>query len=128
MRNVIKISLIFTLGLILGCIITTVIFAKINQQNFADDYSRDVLEQANLAKILHLNKQEELLKNIEAKLPVYVLAIHENPDFLHSSDSEFALQTVRDFYECSKKEIPQEIAKILAELPPSPANFCEIKK
>lgn len=114
-------------GLVAGALITSVIFGKINQRQFAESYFQDLIEQAYLAKSLHFQRHGEILKDIEGKLPHYVLAINQNPELRDSPDAENALQRVKDFYECSSQKVPDEISKILADLPPDETPACALK-
>jgi hypothetical protein len=90
---------------------------KINQRQSAEHYAMSVIEQASLCTELRASRQEEVAKRIEASLPSYVLAIHQNAELQNAPHSQVALQRVRDFYEMNSLPIPEKILGILNDLP-----------
>ena len=127
MNSKIKLFIIFVAGLVVGSVTTFVIVGKITQQQFAVRYSTDLLEQVMLADELRDNKQEEIAKRIEARLPSYVLAIHQNKELRDAPNAQEALWRVKEFYVVNSVIVPNEISGILNELPQEPKTSCDIK-
>ena len=122
-----NVFLIFVVGLVLGSVATFIIVGKITQRQFAVQYSTDLIEQAVLAGELRANKQEEIAKRIETRLPSYVLAIHQNKELRDAPNAQQALWRVKEFYVVNSLVVPNEISGILNELPPEPPTSCDIK-
>lgn len=117
--------LFFLGGSLFGSFVTFLIIGKITQNQFADSYSTDVIEQLTIAKRLRENKQKELSENIENRLPGYVLAIHHNKELQSSEYYMEALWHIKSFYETNAIPFPAEIAEIMTNLPPEPPNVCQ---
>src|SRR5258705_6732808 len=83
------------------------------------------MDQANVALHIRAGKQMELLTNIEAALPSYVLAVDDG--FRGNPDSTNALWMVKAYYERNAILIPPEIKGILASLPAKPPTSCQIR-
>ena len=66
-----------------------------------------------------------LLKNIEAHLPSYVLAV--DGGFRGHAGSTNALWMVKAYYERNEIAIPPEIKGILDSLPAKPPTICQIR-
>lgn len=107
-----------------GSLATFLIIGKITQRQFAIQYSIDVIEQAVPAIELRANKQEEIAKRIETRLPSYVLAIHQNKELRDAPNAQQALWRVKEFYTISSLTMPIEIAGILNDLPAEPPTSC----
>jgi hypothetical protein len=127
MNSKVKAFLIFVVGLVVGSIATFIVIGKITQRQFALQYSTDVIEQAVLAIELRANKQEELAKRIETRLPSYVLAIHQNPELRDAPNAQLALWRVKEFYIVNSIAVPDEISGILNNLPAEPPTSCCLK-
>jgi hypothetical protein len=67
----------------------------------------------------------ELLTNIEAALPSYVLAVDDG--FRGSATSTSALWMVKAYYEQNQIAIPSDIKGILDSLPAKPPTSCQIR-
>ena len=127
MKGKIKALLIFTAGLVVGSVVTFVVIGKITQRQFAIQYSTSVIDQAVLAIELRANKQDEVARRLEASLPSYVLAIHQNKELRDAPNAQQALWRVKEFYTVSSLAVPNEISGILNALPPEPPTSCCIK-
>lgn len=127
MNSKVKASLIFIAGLVLGSVATFIVIGKITQRQFAVQYSTAVIEQALLAIELRANKQEEIAKRIETRLPSYVLAIHQNKELRDAPNAQQALWRVKEFYTVNSLAVPNEISAILNALPAEPPTSCDIK-
>ena len=127
MNNKVKASLIFIAGLVFGSVATFIVIGKITQRQFAIQYSTDVIEQAVLALELRANKKDEVAKRIEARLPSYVLAIHQNKELRDAPNAQQALWRVKEFYTVNSITVPNEISNILNALGAEPPTSCCIK-
>lgn len=67
----------------------------------------------------------ELLTNIEAALPSYVLAVDQG--FREDAGATNALWMVKAYYERNRIVIPPAIKGILDSLPPKPPTACQIR-
>ncbi len=92
---------------------------------FANQYLIGMMDQANVALHIRAGKQIELLANIEAALPSYVLAV--DGGFREHTGSTNALWMVKAYYERNQISIPTEIRGILDSLPPKPPTSCQIR-
>lgn len=108
-----RVSLIFTIGFLLGTFGTSIVLGRLNQQQYARFYALGVMEQTFLATELRAHRQDELQKRIEANLPDAVLAIHQHKHLQSAPESQTALRSVKDFYEMNSLPVPKEIASIL---------------
>ncbi len=117
MKTIAKTGLIFMVGLLVGAFAAFIILGKMSQRQFARSYTISVMDKAFVATELRAQRQVELQKRIEANLPGYVLAIHQNKELQSVPESLTALRSVKDFYEMNGVPVPKEIASILNELP-----------
>ena len=124
MNGTVKASLIFIVGLVVGSVVTFIVIGKITQRQFAVQYSTGVIEQAVLAIELRANKQEEIARRIETRLPGYVLAIHQNKELRDAPNAQQALWRIKEFYAVNSIAVPNEISGILNDLPPEPPTSC----
>jgi len=124
MSGKVKALLIFVAGAVLGSVTTFVAIGKITQRQFGVRYSTEVIEQALLAMELHANRQEEVSKRIEARLPSYVLAVHRNKELRDAPNAQTALWRVKEFYAVNSIPVPDEVSGILNDLPPEPPTSC----
>lgn len=127
MNGKLKTPLIFIAGLIFGSVATFIVIGKITQRQFAIQYSTDVIEQAVLAIELRANKQGEIARRIETRLPGYVLAIHQNKELQDAPNAQYALWRVKEFYTVNSIAVPDEISGILNNLPAEPPTSCCLK-
>ena len=112
-------------GFVLGAITMWFVVKETTVKVFANQYLMDVSDQANTALHIRAGKQMELLTNIEASLPEYVLAVDEG--FRGNSGSTNALWMVKAYYERNQIAIPSQIKGILDSLPPKPPTSCQIR-
>src|SRR5258708_2874312 len=112
-------------GFVLGVVAMWILVKQTTAKVFANQYLVGVMDQANVALHIRAGKQMELLANIEAALPSYVLAVDEG--FRGHVGSTNALWMVKAYYERNKIVIPQEIKGIMDSLPPKPPTACQIR-
>ena len=121
----IKIFLSVLAGFVLGVVAMWVLVKQTTVKVFANQYLVGVMDQANVALHIRAGKQMELLTNIEAALPSYVLAVDEG--FRGHAASTNALWMVKAYYERNQIVIPPEIKGILDSLPSKPPTACQIR-
>jgi hypothetical protein len=121
----IKVILAALGGLVVGVVAMWFLVARTTGQVFANQYLIAVMDQANVALHIRAGKEGELLKTIEAGLPLYVLAVER--DFRDHPGSTNALWMVRAYYKRNNIPVPSEIRHVLESLPPQPPTSCEIR-
>ena len=121
----IKVFLSVLAGFVLGVVVMWFVVKQTTGKVVANQYLVGVMDQANVALHIRAGKQMELLTNIEASLPSYVLAVDEG--FRGHAGSTDALWMVRAYYERNDMVIPPEIKGILDSLPPKPPTSCQIR-
>lgn len=120
-----KILLSVLVGFVLGVAAMWFVVQQTTMKVFANQYIIGVMDQANVALHIRAGKQMQLLTNINASLPGYVLAVDEG--FRGHAGSTNALWMVKAYYERSEIVIPPEIRGILDSLPPKPPTACQIR-
>jgi hypothetical protein len=120
-----KIFLSLLAGFALGVAAMWFVVKQTTVKVFANQYLVGVMDQANVALHIRAGKQMELLTNIEAALPSYVLAVDDG--FKGNPGSTNALWMVKAYYERNAIVIPAEIKGILASLPSKPPTSCQIR-
>ena len=122
-----KLKIFFSIlaGFVLGVVAMWILVKQTTVKVFANQYLVGVMDQANVALHIRAGKQMELLTNIEAALPSYVLAVDEG--FRGHAGSTNALWMVKAYYERNKIVIPPEIKGIMDSLPPKPPTACQIR-
>src|SRR6266853_6692999 len=120
-----KLKILFSVlaGFVLGVVAMWILVKQTTVKVFANQYLVGVMDQANVALHIRAGRQMELLTNIEAALPSYVLAVDEG--FRGHADSTNALWMVKAYYERNKIVIPPEINGIMDSLPPKPPTACQ---
>jgi hypothetical protein len=121
----IKIILSVLAGFVLGVAAMWFVVKQTTVKVFANQYLVSVMDQANVALYIPAGKQMELVTNIEAALPGYVLAVDEG--FRGNAGSTNALWMIRAYYERNQIVIPPEVKSILDSLPPKPPTSCQIR-
>ena len=76
-------------------------------------------EQIFIASELRANRARDLQGRAEANLPEIVRTIHKDKKLRQSAEAPFVLDQIRDFYKLNSLPIPNEISKMLSELPRS---------
>ena len=120
-----KLSLAALAGLVVGVVATWFLVVRPTGRVVANAYLVGVMDQANVALHIRAERQMELLTNIEASLPSYVLAVDQG--FRGYPGSTNALWMVKAYYERNKIAIPSEIKGILDALPPKPPTACQLR-
>lgn len=117
MKNKIKGSLIFTVGLVVGALLSLIILGQLNYLRYADFFVMSAREQVFIASELRANRGRELQHRAEANLPTLVLSIQKSRKLQSASGTQSVLRSVRDFYEINSLPIPTEISEILSDVP-----------
>lgn len=113
------ISILFA-GVLVGATGATLLVARHYNHMFRGWHLTGVVEQAQIAKEIQLNRAEALAERIEASLPRYALDVESQ--YGRSEDALVALWSIRDFYESTAASIPVEVSDLLADLPQRPAG------
>ena len=121
----IKIAIAAVAGLVIGIAAMCILVKQTTVKVFNNQYLVGVMDQANVALHIRAGKQMELLTNIEASLPGYVLAVDDG--FRGHALSTNALWMIKAYYERNEIAIPSEIKGILDSLPPEPPRSCQIR-
>ena len=121
----IKIILSVVAGFVLDVAAMWFVVKQTTVKVFATQYLVSAADQANVALHIRAGKQMELVTNIEAALPSYVLTVDEG--FKGQPGSTEALWMVKAYYERNQIAIPPEIKGILDSLPPKPPTSCQIR-
>lgn len=112
-------------GFVLGVSVMWFVVRQTTVKVFTNQYLVGVMDQANVALHIRAGKQMELLINIDAALPTYVLAVDQqfkgHPGFTN------ALWMVKAYYERNGITFPSEIKSIMDSLPPKPPTACQIR-
>jgi hypothetical protein len=124
----IKIVLAAVGGLIVGIVAMWFLVTRTSAttgQVVANQYILGVMDQVNVAFHIRAHRQLEVLTNIEAALPSFVLTVDQ--EFRGYPGSTNALWWAKAYYQRSQIEIPSEIKGILDSLPPKPPKSCQIR-
>jgi len=92
---------------------------------FGNQYLVSVMDQANVALQIRAGKQMNLVTNIEAALPSYVISVDQG--FRGLAGSTDTLWMVKAYYERNHIAVPSEIRSILDSLPPKPPTVCQMR-
>lgn len=118
MNKLMKFTLVFIAGLLVGAVATFIILGQMSILESRDYILRSAREQVFIASQLRANRGQDLQGRAEANLPAIVLAIHNDKKLRNSADAPFVLRQVKDFYELNSIPVPAEISGILHEIPP----------
>lgn len=117
MKNKIKVSLVFTGGLLVGALSTFIILGQVSYLQYRDYFMMSAREQIFTASELRANRERDLQDRVEANLPRLVLALHNDKRVKSAPGAQSVLREVRDFYEMNSLPIPAEISGILSDVP-----------
>ena len=106
----------FAVGAICSWFAFGYVSRNIHQRQLAVMYASDVGLSALRAEQMKLGQSDIVLQSLENGLPDQVLFIRENEMFKDNFVADGALMSVKRFYVCTKTEIPERIAPILAEV------------
>lgn len=123
MKNILKASLFFALGLVAGCVITAFFMDKFHRMYKAELYAMELTDNAFFGRQLREGNAELVSKTYENAIPQYVLSIHADNELRSANMADLALATTKQFYVCTKTQVPMEIAEIINNVPEQP---CEI--
>jgi peroxiredoxin len=124
MKGKTKGAIIFLLGIVLGVALGGFGTAMLWSRFFNEYCAQQVASLANTALAISQGDAEDLEKDIAQTLPDSVLTL----DHMHvkSNDAMFAYRNVKNFYEMNNLPIPENIAGILAKVPPNPLFVCKL--
>lgn len=124
MKNILKISLIFVLGLLVGGAITGAFIDRFYKNYLASLYVMDLGGNVLFARQLRQGDAEIVSRALENNLPHQISEVYTNENYKNTPLSDLALKTAKEFYVCTKTEIPAEIVEIINKLPPVPESAC----
>jgi hypothetical protein len=115
---------IFVLGLLIGAAAAGLFVKKIYTDQAAKMYSMSVGADALLAQQLRAGLADIILEATDRRIVTGVVELHQNPQLKDLWTTEVALAAAKEYYTCAKLEFPPEIAHILNDSPPVPADRC----
>jgi hypothetical protein len=116
MKTAILCIVCFAVGAIVSWTVVGYFMKGINQRQLALLYAGDVAIAAMHAEQMKLGEGDFVLQSIENSLPDQVIFLRENEMFKDNFVVDTALMSVKRFYVCTKTEIPERIAPIMAEI------------
>lgn len=116
MKTVILCIVCFIVGAVVSWAVVGYLMKSINQRQLAFMYAGEVGIAAMRAEQMKLGAGDFVLQSIENGLPDQVVFLRENEMFKDNFMVDTALRSVKSFYVCTKTEIPERIAPILAEI------------
>jgi uncharacterized membrane protein YraQ (UPF0718 family) len=122
MKHILKVLLIFVLGLIVGGGIAGFFVNKFYENRSAQLYALELGKDAMFARLLREGEAEIVSKAYENNLSEQVLQVQKNDELRNQFATRLALTAAKKFYVCTKTEIPPEIAEIMNKLPESACN------
>lgn len=125
MKPSLGLVLLFLSGVAVGGTVIGVAVSRSYQKLYADQYVIGVRDQANVALSIRAGRQKVLADRIEASLPSYVMAIHDN--FGGNANATDSLWMIKAYYERNNRPVPAEISPILTSLPPQPPTSCQLR-
>ena len=125
MKTKTKTAITFLAGLLFGLAIAAIPLWQ-SARLFKQNYINSLLDQTNVAYMIAAGRSEELLKNIERQLPQYLLTL----EHIWGQDDQTlqAYWFIQKFYKDNAISVPNDIAPILAAIPPRPPKSCELQK
>jgi hypothetical protein len=126
MKTIWALVLAFLAGGLGGAVGATVLVGGHYNRIFEGWYLMGVVEQAQIARQIRGGEGGLLAERIEGSLPGYALAV--SSQFGRSSQSLPALWSVRELYRATATPIPDELADLLASLPPKPPGCCVVER
>lgn len=91
-------------------------------------YHLQIQEMTNTAFMIRAGRTDELLKNIDSAIPVFVAQANEYEGAWDSEERLQCLWFIQKYYDRFDINVPAQIQPILNGLPPRPLTSCDIKK
>jgi hypothetical protein len=117
MKNKIRLSLVFTGGLLIGALSTFLLLGQVSYLQYRDYFLMTAREQIFVAWELRGNRERALQGRVESNLPHLVLALQNDKRVKSAPEAQSVLREVREFYEMNSLPIPAEISAILSNVP-----------
>ncbi|MCC6232047.1 MAG: hypothetical protein IT580_05355 [Verrucomicrobiales bacterium] len=111
MKTKLALALAFVCGALFATMLVALALVHWNGQQSQAFWSSYLHNYANDALRLSRGQQEEVLRNMESKLPGVVRSVHS---FGENETTRGALHRAKEFYAESGKPVPQEIAGIIS--------------
>ncbi len=111
MKTKLSLAISFACGAAFAAIAVVIALVRWNGQQSQLFWSSCLHNYANDALRLSRGEQEEVLRDMERRLPGVVLSVHS---FGENDATRGALHRAKEFYTESGKPVPQEIAGILS--------------
>jgi hypothetical protein len=116
MKTVILCIVSFIVGAVVSWAVVGYLMKSINQRQLALMYAGEVGIAAMRAEQMKLGAGDFVLQSLENGLPDQVLFLRENEMFKDNFVVDSALMAVKRFYVCTRTDIPERIAPIMAEI------------
>lgn len=116
---------IFALGFLTGAILLGGLIAWLFAAFFQNQYCLQLLDTIHTASMIRSEREDELLKYIEANIPQWVTFADSG---LRGKARLDSLWSIQRYYEKFNLDVPAEIQPVLKKLPPRPLAPCEMKK
>ena len=107
----------FVVGVAVSWAVVGYLLQDIHRRQMAIMFAGDVGLAALRAEQMKLGEAEFVLQSIENSLPDQVVFLRENEMFKDNFVADSSLKGVKRFYVCTKTEIPERIAAIMAAIP-----------
>jgi hypothetical protein len=121
-----KVAVTFVCGFLAGAIIVGGLVVWRYAIMFRQFYLTQVAGQVYTAREIYAGRSKQLGEHIVQSLPQYVLAVDQL--FGKSKKRLGILWQTQQFYEENSITIPENIAGILASLPPRPPSVCRLRQ
>lgn len=116
MKTLILCIVCFVIGVVVSWAVVGYLMKGIHQRQLALMYAGNVGLMAMQAEQMKLGAGDFVLQSLENGLPDQVVFLRENEMFKDNFMVDTALRSVKSFYVCTKTEIPERIAPIMAEI------------
>ena len=116
MKTVLLCILCLGVGAVGGAAIGAYAMKNVHQQWVAMNLAGDLVLIAMYAEQIKMGEASTLLQSFERTIPDLVVALNENGVLRSGMTGDTALMAVKRFYVCTKTDIPESIAPILADV------------
>ena len=126
MKRIVKWAAVFILGSLIGGAAAGALVDRFHRGQMTKMYAWSVGSDALLAQQLRQGLAHIILEGADRRLIDGILEIGRNEKFKDLLATEVSLTAAKEYYVCTKKEIPSEVASIMESLPPVPDDRCPI--
>ena len=116
MKKVLKVVLVFVVGVVAGSTATGLLLDKFHRRHKAQLYAMNVGSNAMLAEFLKQGNGEIVLEYTQRNLTDQVKTLYDNEELRTAPTADVALWAAKRFYVCTKTPYPDEIAAIMNDV------------